>query len=63
MIILKIILIWSNVIAYSGLKYGLSLIMQKKKPLNFHSRALCFWWVGRDWLRRKCVFELATNGL
>jgi len=25
---------------------------------------LCYyWWVGRDWLRRNCVFELATNGL
>ncbi len=21
------------------------------------------WWVGRDWLRRNFVFELATNGL
>jgi hypothetical protein len=35
MIILKIDRIWSHVIAYSGLKYGLGLAVQKKKPLDF----------------------------
>jgi len=41
MIILKIALIRSDAIAYSGLKYGLGLVVQKKKPLDFSRGFWC----------------------
>jgi hypothetical protein len=37
----------------------MALVMKKPRRARLSNA----WWVGRDWLRRNCVFELATNGL
>jgi hypothetical protein len=41
------------------------MALEKKKGFKSQSplKPYTTWWVGRDWLRRNCVFELATNGL
>jgi len=35
---------------------------RKAKPPLLLVRVSWYWWVGRDWLSRNIVFELATNG-